>query len=72
MENLIIYPTNPGQLAELKSLLKKMKVRYDIAVSEELRDWQIKMINEGLSDIEAGRVASADEIHKRAEALCEK
>lgn len=49
-----------------------MKVRYDIAVSEELRDWQIKMINEGLSDIEAGRVASADEIHKRAEALCEK
>ena len=33
-----------------------MKVKYDIAVSEELQDWQIQMINEGLNDIEAGRV----------------
>ncbi len=49
-----------------------MKIRYDVVVSQELQDWQIKMINEGLSDIETGRVVSADEIHKKAEALCEK
>jgi|GEM_PF-2394791 len=49
-----------------------MKVKYDVAVSEELQDWQIQMINEGLNDIAAGKVLSADEVHKKAEALCEK
>ena len=66
MKNLIIYPADPGQLAEIKSLLERMKIRYDVAVSQELQDWQIKKINEGLSDIESGRVISADEIHKKA------
>lgn len=75
MQNIIIYPANRSQLAEIKSILEKKQIRFDLVqepVSEKLEDWQIKMIEEGLSDIENGKMVPAPDVHKKALTLCQK
>ena len=66
MENLIIYPENNQQLQILKSFLEEMKIRFESEKIVELTDWQRKLIEEGLKDVEEGRVLSSEEVHKRA------
>ena len=67
MENLIVYPENENQLKLLKTFLEEMKIRFkkDSEV-EELQDWQKRLIDEGLNDIEEGRFSSSQEVHKNA------
>lgn len=67
MENLIVYPENQKQLSVLKSLLEEMKIRFKSEMEvEELKDWQRKLINEGIEDVKAGRFTSAEEVSKKA------
>ena len=66
MENLIIYPENKQQLQILKSFLEEMKIKFESEKVEELTDWQRKLIEQGLKDVEEGRVLSSEEVHKRA------
>lgn len=75
MQNIIIYPTSQNQLAEIKSILERKRIRFDLVqetISEKLEDWQIKMIEEGLNDIENGKTAPAADVHQKALALCKK
>lgn len=72
MENLIVYPIDKSQLDEIKSLLDKKKIRYELATTEDIQDWQLEIIKEGLSDIEAGKTIAAHDVHKKALALCDK
>ncbi len=72
MENIIIYPASQSQLAEIKSILERKQIRFDLieeTISEKLEDWQIKMIEEGLSDIENGKTTRASDVHKKTLAL---
>ena len=72
MENIIIYPASQSQLAEIKSILERKQIRFDLieeTISEKLEDWQIKMIEEGLSDIENGKTTPASDVHKKTLAL---
>ena len=67
MENLIVYPENQKQLSVLKSLLEEMKIRFKSEMQvEELKDWQRKLIEEGIEDVKAGRFTSAEEVSKKA------
>ena len=67
MENLIVYPENQKQLSVLKSLLEEMKIRFKSEMEvEELKDWQRKLIEEGIEDVKAGRFTSAEEVSKKA------
>lgn len=68
MENLIIYPENKQQLQILKSFLEEMKIKFESESEKivELTDWQRKLIEDGLKDVEEGRVLSSEEVHKRA------
>ena len=67
MENLIVYPENQKQLSVLKSLLEEMKIRFKSEMQvEELKDWQRKLIDEGIEDVKAGRFTSAEEVSKKA------
>lgn len=67
MENLIVYPENQKQLSVLKSLLEEMKIRFKSEKEvEELKDWQRKLIDEGIEDVKAGRFTSAEEVSKKA------
>ncbi len=67
MENLIVYPENQKQLSVLKSLLEEMKIRFKSEMEvEELKDWQRKLIDEGIEDVKAGRFTSAEEVSKKA------
>ena len=68
MENLIIYPENQKQLQILKSLLEEMKIKFKSEEQvEELQDWQKKLIDEGLKDVEEGKLLSREEVNKRIE-----
>lgn len=67
MENLIVYPENQKQLSVLKSLLEEMKIRFKSEMEvEELKDWQRKLIDEGIEDVKAGRFTLAEEVSKKA------
>ncbi len=75
MQNIIIYPASQSQLAEIKSILERKQIRFDLiqeTISEKLEDWQVKMIEEGLSDIENGKMVASADVHKKALALCQK
>ena len=67
MENLIVYPENENQLKLLKTFLEEMKIRFkkDSEI-EQLEDWQKRLIDEGLKDIEEGRFSSSEEVHNKA------
>lgn len=68
MENLIVYPENLKQLQILKSLLEEMKIKFKSEEQvEELLDWQKKLIDEGLKDVEEGKLLSREEVNKRIE-----
>jgi len=68
MENLIIYPENQKQLQILKSLLEEMRIKFKSEEqTEELLEWQKKLIDDGLRDAEEGNVLSREEVDKRIE-----
>lgn len=67
MENLVIYPETKKQLQILKALLEEMKIKFKSETGVEiLQDWQKRLIEEGISDINAGRFTSTEEVSRKA------
>ena len=72
MSTITLHNESENQLKLIEALLKEMKIEFE--VSEELEnqdftDWQKELIDEGLKDIEEGRIISSEEVRKNAR-LC--
>ena len=72
MSTITFHNESENQLKLIEALLKEMKIEFE--VSEELEnqdftDWQKELIDEGLKDIEEGKIISSEEVRKNAR-LC--
>ena len=72
MSTITLHNESENQLKLIEALLKEMKIEFE--VSEELEnqdftDWQKELIDEGLKDIEEGRIISSEEVRKNSR-LC--
>ena len=72
MSTITLHNESENQLKLIEALLKEMKIEFE--VSEELEnqdftDWQKELIDEGLKDIEEGKIISSEEVRKNAR-LC--
>ena len=69
MSTITFHNESENQLKLIEALLKEMKIEFE--VSEELEnqdftDWQKELIDEGLKDIEEGKIISSEEVRKNA------
>ena len=72
MSTITLHNESENQLKLIEALLKEMKIEFE--VSEELEnqdftDWQKELIDEGLKDIEEGKIISSEEVRKNSR-LC--
>ena len=72
MSTITFHNESENQLKLIEALLKEMKIEFE--VSEELEnqdftDWQKELIDEGLKDIEEGKIISSEEVRKNSR-LC--
>ena len=72
MSTITLHNESENQLRLIEALLKEMKIEFE--VSEELEnqdftDWQKELIDEGLKDIEEGKIISSEEVRKNSR-LC--
>ena len=69
MSTITLHNESENQLKLIEALLKEMKIEFE--VSEELEnqdftDWQKELIDEGLKDLQEGRIIASDEVRKNA------
>ncbi len=69
MSTITLHNESENQLKLIEALLKEMKIEFE--VSEELEnqdftDWQKELIDEGLKDLQEGRIISSEEVRKNA------
>lgn len=69
MSTITFHNESENQLKLIEALLKEMKIEFE--VSEELEnqdftDWQKELIDEGLKDLQEGRIISSEEVRKNA------
>ena len=72
MSTITFHNESENQLKLIEALLKEMKIEFE--VSEELEnqdftDWQKELIDEGLKDLQEGKIISSEEVRKNAR-LC--
>ena len=69
MSTITLHNESENQLKLIEALLKEMKIEFE--VSEELEnqdftDWQKELIDEGLKDLQEGRIISSEEVRTNA------
>jgi predicted transcriptional regulator len=69
MSTITLHNESENQLNLIKSLLKEMKIKFEISKKEEivkLSDFEKKLIQKGFDDIKAGRFSSSKKVSKKA------
>lgn len=72
MSTITLHNESENQLKLIEALLKEMKIEFEVSEeleNQDLTDWQKELIDEGLKDIEEGRIISSEEVRKNAR-LC--
>lgn len=68
MENVVIQPGNQKHFFLLKALLEEMNVKFSTEKTKSenilFSDFEKKLIDKGLEDIENRRIKTQDEAHK--------
>lgn len=66
MSTITIHTENENQINLLKSLLKELKINFEIDKEEKLTDWQKEKIFKGISDISEGKFSSSESVAEKA------
>ncbi|HCN11038.1 MAG TPA: hypothetical protein DIS75_01660 [Chryseobacterium sp.] len=72
MSTITLHNESENQLKLIEALLKEMKIEFEVSEeleNQDLTDWQKELIDEGLKDIEEGKIISSEEVRKNAR-LC--
>ena len=72
MSTITFHNESENQLKLIEALLKEMKIEFEVSEeleNQDLTDWQKELIDEGLKDIEEGKIISSEEVRKNAR-LC--
>ena len=72
MSTITFHNESENQLKLIEALLKEMKIEFEVSEeleNQDLTDWQKELIDEGLKDIEEGKIISSEEVRKKAR-LC--
>lgn len=72
MSTITLHNESENQLKLIEALLKEMKIEFEVSEeleNQDLTDWQKELIDEGLKDIEEGRIISSEEVRKNSR-LC--
>ena len=69
MSTITFHNESENQLKLIEALLKEMKIEFEVSEeleNQDLTDWQKELIDEGLKDIEEGKIISSEEVRKNA------
>ena len=69
MSTITLHNESENQLKLIEALLKEMKIEFEVSEeleNQDLTDWQKELIDEGLKDIEEGKIISSEEVRKNA------
>ena len=72
MSTITLHNESENQLKLIEALLKEMKIEFEVSEeleNQDLTDWQKELIDEGLKDIEEGKIISSEEVRKNSR-LC--
>ena len=72
MSTITLHNESENQLKLIEALLKEMKIEFEVSEeleNQDITDWQKELIDEGLKDIEEGKIISSEEVRKNAR-LC--
>ena len=72
MSTITFHNESENQLKLIEALLKEMKIEFEVSEeleNQDLTDWQKELIDEGLKDLEEGKIISSEEVRKNAR-LC--
>ena len=72
MSTITLHNESENQLKLIEALLKEMKIEFEVSEeleNQDLTDWQKELIDEGLKDLEEGKIISSEEVRKNAR-LC--
>lgn len=70
MSTITLYNESENQLKLIEALLKELNIKFEVSKKQKivkLRDFEKKLIQEGLDDVKIGDVISSEEARKRAE-----
>lgn len=69
MSTITFHNESENQLKLIEALLKEMKIEFEVSEeleNQDLTDWQKELIDEGLKDLQEGRIISSEEVRKNA------
>ncbi len=69
MSTITLHNESENQLKLIEALLKEMKIEFEVSEeleNQDLTDWQKELIDEGLKDLQEGRIISSEEVRKNA------
>ena len=69
MSTITFHNESENQLKLIEALLKEMKIEFEVSEeleNQDLTDWQKELIDEGLKDLQEGRIIPSEEVRKNA------
>ena len=69
MSTITLHNESENQLKLIEALLKEMKIEFEVSEeleNQDLTDWQKELIDEGLKELQEGRIISSEEVRKNA------